>query len=213
MEPVKRRPYQGAHRARLGKLQSEATRARILDAARRRMDADGYQATTIRAIAEEAGVSEPTVYLHFGSKRAILEALVQLVEKDTLLGSLESRFDKASSAVAAVEAGLAALRRRLETGADVERAMRDARRQGEPLPAWGLAEEARRRHARLLAGRLAGEGRLRAGLSRRRAADVIHLLSSLDVFDVLVGQSGWSPSEYEEWLVDAAKRLLVGRPR
>ena len=54
--------------------QAEETRARILDALVRTMGR-GVAELTVPAVAQEAGVSIPTVYRHFGSKRELLDAL------------------------------------------------------------------------------------------------------------------------------------------
>jgi AcrR family transcriptional regulator len=64
------RPYRSKLRAR----QAEETRDRILDATVRLM-ADGMASLSIPAVAREAGVSVPTVYRHFGSRRRLLAAL------------------------------------------------------------------------------------------------------------------------------------------
>src|ERR1700730_12204147 len=56
----------------------QATRRRIRDAARRLFVERGYVATTIEAIAGEAGVAVPTVYLAFGTKRALLAELLDI---------------------------------------------------------------------------------------------------------------------------------------
>ena len=55
--------------------QARRTRAQILDVARRRFLDDGYAATTVATIAEEAGVSVETVYKAFGNKPGILKTL------------------------------------------------------------------------------------------------------------------------------------------
>ena len=57
---------------------AQATRRRIRDAARRLFVERGYVATTIEAIAGEAGVAVPTVYLAFGTKRALLAELLDI---------------------------------------------------------------------------------------------------------------------------------------
>ena len=54
--------------------QAHATHARILDATVRVM-ARGVASVSIPAVAREAGVSVPTVYRHFGSKRNLLKAV------------------------------------------------------------------------------------------------------------------------------------------
>jgi len=66
-----KRPYHSALRA----AQAAATRAAVLDAAGRLFEADGYAATTMAAIAAEAGVSAETVYAQ-GSKASLLTACV-----------------------------------------------------------------------------------------------------------------------------------------
>lgn len=64
------RPYRSQLRAE----QAEETRARILDATVRVM-ADGLAYVSIPAVAREAGVSVPTVYRHFATKRDLLAAV------------------------------------------------------------------------------------------------------------------------------------------
>jgi AcrR family transcriptional regulator len=52
--------------------QKLATRAKVLDAARDLFDSEGYEETTIRAIAQKAGVSVGSVFTTFASKAEIL---------------------------------------------------------------------------------------------------------------------------------------------
>lgn len=63
-----------AYRSQLRSQQAEETRARILDAAVRVM-ADGFASVSIPAVAREAGVSVPTIYRHFRTKRDLLAAV------------------------------------------------------------------------------------------------------------------------------------------
>jgi AcrR family transcriptional regulator len=62
------------YRSVLRDEQAEATRGRIVDAAVRVM-ARGIASLSIPAVAREAGVSVPTVYRHFGTKRELLAAV------------------------------------------------------------------------------------------------------------------------------------------
>src|SRR4029077_7527645 len=55
--------------------QAEATRKAILDAAERLFIRDGYVATSMAAIAKEAGVALKTVYVSFETKSGLLRAL------------------------------------------------------------------------------------------------------------------------------------------
>src|SRR5689334_21341233 len=71
-EPVKTtRTYNSPRR----REQAEATRAKLLDAARTLFERQGYAATTIAQIAAEAGVALKTVYVAFETKSGILRAL------------------------------------------------------------------------------------------------------------------------------------------
>ena len=64
------RPY----RSELREEQTEETRARILDATIRVM-ATGLASLSVPAVAREAGVSVPTIYRHFRTKRGLLAAV------------------------------------------------------------------------------------------------------------------------------------------
>ena len=64
------RPYRSQLRAQ----QAEETRGRILDAAIR-VIAGGIAYLSIPAVAREAGVSVPTIYRHFATKRDLLAAV------------------------------------------------------------------------------------------------------------------------------------------
>lgn len=48
------------------------TRTRILESAQRLFARQGYEGTTTRALAQDAGVAEGTLFRHFDSKKAIL---------------------------------------------------------------------------------------------------------------------------------------------
>ena len=76
-----RRPYDSPRR----REQARATRHAILEAAHRLFVAGGYATTSIRAIAAEAGVAEPTVYAAFKDKPSIVWAIAQT----TLVGNEE----------------------------------------------------------------------------------------------------------------------------
>ena len=57
--------------------QKEATRQRVVDAARELFDTHGYQGTTIREIARHAGVAVGSVFTTFASKGEILSEVMQ----------------------------------------------------------------------------------------------------------------------------------------
>lgn len=58
-------------------LRARQTIDRILDAAERLFDRDGYDATTLRTLAEAAGLSTGAIYQWFPGKAAVAEALAE----------------------------------------------------------------------------------------------------------------------------------------
>ncbi|WP_142663667.1 TetR/AcrR family transcriptional regulator [Paracoccus laeviglucosivorans] len=59
-------------------LRSEATRARILDAAHRQFVANGLEGTRMEVIATEAGVNKSLVYRHFGNREQLYREVLML---------------------------------------------------------------------------------------------------------------------------------------
>jgi AcrR family transcriptional regulator len=67
---------------------SDTTRAAILDAARERFAADGYERATIRAIARDASIDPSMVMRYYGNKEGLFAAAVAVDLKLPELGSL-----------------------------------------------------------------------------------------------------------------------------
>jgi AcrR family transcriptional regulator len=69
----------GSHssfRAALGRLSGEGDlKARLLLSALSHFAAKGYDGVQVKEVAEEAGVSKPTLYYHFGSKEGLFRQL------------------------------------------------------------------------------------------------------------------------------------------
>ncbi|PTR32443.1 TetR family transcriptional regulator [Rhodococcus sp. OK519] len=67
------------------------TRDRILQAARNQFAGKGFDHTTIRSIASEAGVDSALVHHYFGTKRRLLVDAIELpLDPDTVLATLEA---------------------------------------------------------------------------------------------------------------------------
>lgn len=70
----------------------ERTRAAIIEAARARFVAEGYDHATGARIAGDAGVSEPSIAFHFGNKAGLLIAVMEAYY-DELLVDMEAVID------------------------------------------------------------------------------------------------------------------------
>jgi AcrR family transcriptional regulator len=196
--------------------QAALTRRRILDAARRVVVRNGYVATTMVAIAQEAGVSRETVYKAFRSK----PELVKRVYDVALVGDEDPKPLRDRSAYRAMVEDPTAegkLRRYAAIVREIYQRLGPllgvlliAARSGEP-ELLGFLEQTDResmRGARHIAELVAGA--LRTDLAQQRAADVIWALRAPEMHFLLTTVRGWSGREYEEWLATALVDALLG---
>jgi AcrR family transcriptional regulator len=200
------RRYHSPRRAQ----QAEATRAAIVRAARALFARHGYQATTLPAIAQRAGVAVPTLYATFGSKAAILSALVKSAGADEDI--------RASAGAAFAETDP---RRRVLLAAHVVRSIqeRDAditdllwqagSGDADLAAAWRQSHQQQLNRLGALVVTLAEQGALRPALTTAAATDTLFALGSPEVYRLLVRERGWSPEQYEDWLGASAAALLL----
>lgn len=201
-----RRPYHSAQRQK----QAEHTRAAIVAAARRLFFSTGYQATTIDAIAAEAGVSTPTVYGVFGSKRGLMVAISDSMDARADFATVEKALWASTDPREQIRLIAAAQVAFFERNADVLEPLREAGRVDEDVATLWKEGHARHRagYARL-AKKWAGSGRLRPGLDEKTAADTMSAISWIDVYWYFVGRCGWTAGQYHAWLEDALERLTL----
>jgi AcrR family transcriptional regulator len=186
------------------------TRRRILDSARRRFFADGYAATTLQAVAGEAGVAVQTIYAVFGSKAAIL------AELRSLAVDLPEADDEARAATSEPTPELRltrfahSIRNRWELAGDIVRVHQDAVRV-DPSLLPGIAEAEGRRHGGIASFVRAIASDLGAPIDVERSVGVVNALTLYAVYEELVGVLGWSPDAYESWLAESLIAGVVGR--
>jgi AcrR family transcriptional regulator len=194
--------------------QAAATKRHIVLAARRRFAVDGYAATTIDAIAAEAGVAPATVYKVFGSKRAMAGELLTLVDEQAGIEGFHVTLATSQDPRTLLATGVQLGRSLFQHSGDIIAAVRGA---AEVEPEFaGVFAEGRRRHTagtRALADRLAAMGALRDGIDASWAAGVISLFSDHETFDKLTNLFGWTLDECEERLTAQVCDLLLAPRR
>jgi AcrR family transcriptional regulator len=187
------------------------TRSAILDAARRLFAEQGYAATAVRPIAEEAGVAVQTLYSTFGSKQGLLLALVDTVRDQARAQELGARMDRTDDPRELV--GIAARIRRhvLELGGDIVATFREgAAGDAEVRAAYEVGQGRTREGVGRLCSRLEAVGALRPGLTHKRAVDQVVAMFSAEIYEELTGpHAGWSPAEYERWLAERLSEILL----
>ena len=188
----------------------------MLDAARELFVAQGYTATTVDEIAGRAGVSKPTVFAAAGSKQAILKQLrdiaiagddepVPVAQRPWYREALAEPDPRRALRLYARNA--AAIHRR---SADVHEVLKAAATSDKDLhDLWRVSEDERRGGATIVVDALLEKSRLKAGLDRAAAIDIVWVLTSSDIFLRLVRARRWSDAQYESWLGDTLREQLL----
>ena len=96
-------------------VRGDATKELILEAARESLREQGYSGTSIRAVAERAGVQLSLVHYHFGSKQAVLVAVLER-ENEKLLERQQALFSSPGPLSAKWRAACRFLEDDLESG-------------------------------------------------------------------------------------------------
>jgi len=210
MPGIVKRPYVSTRRA----AQARATRESIAQAAMRLFSTTGYVATTIQAVADEAGVALQTVYAVFGNKRELLRhTLEAAVAGDTDPQAVNERPE--SLAIAdepdprrRAEMDAAIVARISPRLAPIVKAVREAATVDPEFAPTAAEITARRRQDMAAAAQLlAGPDELTMELDD--AIGTLYILYSPEVFTALTGDLGWSIERYERWLADMLYRTVM----
>ena len=216
MDPVKpRRRYDATQR----RAQSRAARRIVLATAGQLFAERGYQRTSMKDIAAGAGVSVETVYGYFGTKAGLLKELLDVtVAGDDAPVSLPERAPiqavraapDGRAKLALYAAFLATVQARLVPLFLVIRGAAGADQDAADL--WAGLGAQRLAGMTMLAEHLAESGVLASGRTVAETRDELWALGAVEVYELLVGQRGWSPERYRDWLVDVWAGRLLAEP-
>ncbi len=189
-----------AYKSPLREEQARQTRERILDAALDLFASQGYSATSVAAIAREAGVVPETIYASIGSKRGILEGLIDRVASPDVVGKVLADWTAATGDPSAQLHVIA----RFATAfwgrtSLLSVVLRKGTGDADIADEWSRRQQGRRDVWVALLGQWP-EGTIRTGLALETAGDIAWALSSDDLFTLLVRERKWSSSQYEAWL-------------
>jgi len=70
------------------------TKKKIFDASIKLFAQKGYKATTVREIAKEVGIQQSAIYNHFKNKEAILDAIIDSLQKSHLINLFDDKEPK-----------------------------------------------------------------------------------------------------------------------
>lgn len=204
-EPTKRSTYHSPLRAR----QAAATRRSIVDAALVLFGQHGWAATTLPAIAKEAGVSVDTIYSVFGTKSALLLDVVHLAivgdddgvemaerPEFALLGK-GRRHER-------IRAGVRYTLQVYDRSVPILRALREAAA-SDPVARERFERYDDDRRALVAAGTALMLG----SEPTEEQVDAVWALVSPEVRTYLLEDRNWSPDAVEDWFVDMLKVALA----
>jgi AcrR family transcriptional regulator len=204
------RPY----RQRLRAEAAEQNRQRILDTLYERLRAAPADPVSVDKIARGAGVSRSTIYLVFGSRSGLFDALT-----DSLFQG--AGYDRLQQAVGdpdpreTLRGGLEGTVRMYAAHHDVLRVLYATGRLDPDGAGRAIARSERRRSKSMnwLADRLAEQNRLQPDVTPAHAAHVVWLLTSFEAYDLLASGRRLSADEVVELLIETAERALLRRSK
>ncbi|HJS06217.1 MAG TPA: helix-turn-helix domain-containing protein [Pirellulales bacterium] len=198
------------YQSRLRSQAAEATRQRVLRAAKAHFTRHGIDRVTIAEIAERAEVAASTVYALFKSKEGILRELMsraifgerfrsateQLkgVHDPVKLIGLTAQVARAIYEGESTELGL------LRGASAFSPALRKLEQEFERLR-FEMQEE----RVRLLFE----QAKQKQGLPFDEARRLLWMYTSREVYRMLVQEGGWTPDRYQRWLADTLVATLV----
>lgn len=213
--PSGKRPYDST----LRDAQARQTRRQIVAAAGRLYARDGFAATTVDAIAAEAGVSRKTVFTSVGNKVALLKLaydyamagddepvpMIQRAGLQAVIAEPDPYEQQRLYAALVTEVGsrVSALWLALRGAAEVDEEAREL------YLRW---EQERLDSMRSAVPNLAAKGVLRPDVTPEEAAAILWMLVDPALYHRLVTQTGWSPERFRDWLYETIVTQLL-RPQ
>jgi TetR/AcrR family transcriptional regulator of autoinduction and epiphytic fitness len=208
---VKRR-YDSTRR----QAQAADTRRAVLDAAGDLFATRGYAATSIDAIAAQAGVSRETIFKTFGTKRRLLQLWVerQVAGGNEAVPIAQQQWvqliRETPDGDRQVEIAAAALSEIYDRAIDAIVALRAAAHVDPDIAElWQLSCDQRRDDVTTVTALFAGSDEPPPDRSKTEVVDVAYALTSPEMFELLVRQCGWTPEQFQRWLADVLARLVL----
>jgi AcrR family transcriptional regulator len=193
---------------------SRRTRAALLAAGHAILQERGFEALTMTAVADRAGVTRRAVYLHFSTRAELVGALFDYIAGVEGLEESLRRVWEAPDAVSALDEWAAHLARYQPRLLAVDRAAQRVWRQ-DPDAAIHRQRVVSEKlgNARRLARWLEDEGRLADGWTVEAAGDMLFALISSDVVEALMDDRGWSQRRLARQLGLLFRSTFVAPPR
>lgn len=197
----------------VGDALRQDTRNRLLDAAAEQFPTHGYTATTVTRLAAAAGVSVQTLYLAWGSKRALLRGYMERA----IAGDLPSPDDASQQFTdMSPQQRLTALADLVtqvaQRAADGWQLYRDGAAVDPEIAAdWQELQMLRHRTISRILHDIPADA-LAEGITPQNAADTAWVIASPESYDLLVRRLGYTPNQFRNWMQQTLNAaILSGR--
>lgn len=198
----------------VGDVLRQDTRNRLLEAAASEFPVHGYTATTVTRLAAAAGVSVQTLYLAWGSKRALLRGYMERAIAGDLASPEDAgqRFTGMSPEQRLTE--IAALVTEIAVRAsDGWQLYRDAAAVDPEIAAdWQELQRLRHRTISGILGVIPGSA-LAEGLTREKAVDTAWVIASPESYELLVRRLGYTLAEFRVWMEGTLTTAILRSPK
>lgn len=185
------------------------TRDRILEATWELIEEHG-STPRLNEVADRAGVSRQTVYLHFGDRAGLLVALVQYMDLRLGLDDAAIRIHQAPTGVQALETMVQALSVFASKIDSVAQVLEAAQHQDTSVAeAWRDRMAGRLNLNRAIFQRIANEGQLAEGWTIEAAAALTYTLTMPGPWRELTRELGWTRQQYADNLTKLLRRSLI----
>jgi AcrR family transcriptional regulator len=172
---------------------SRRTRTALLSSAREILETRGFEALTMTAVAEQAGVTRRAAYLHFATRAELIGALFDFVADTEGLEESLRRVWEAPDAVSALDEWAAHLARYHVRLLAVDRAVERVRHVDADAAAHRKRVVAEKlSNCRRLVSRLEQERQLARSWTEETASDMLFSLISSDMIEALTLDRRWS---------------------
>jgi AcrR family transcriptional regulator len=187
---------------------TDATRRRILDAARQSLEHGRLGALKVDEVARAAGVSRSTVYVLYGSRAGLFDALGRHLRDAAGFDELIAAYQLPDALDAMREAQRAAVRMYASLPELAHGLFTLAAIDPDGVAAVSAIEDGRRPGMVALARRLAAEGYLRVDIDPAEAAQILAVITSFQAFDELFAGLGLPPDVVAERLIAMTERSI-----
>lgn len=185
------------------------TRRRITGAASELFAEHGFAGTTVANIAARAGVAAPTVYATFGSKGAIVRALLAQMEQDADSADWTRRITQETDPHAKLAAFAGWTTTLLSSSRSVIAAARGAAADPTINELRQEGDRHRREGLRALIASLADLKALPPELNQEHALDRAWMLTGVELYLSATEGCRWTDKEYEQWLTALLQQQLL----